>query len=61
LIRSDWSYKRELSEAVLLKQYGNQARRVCCIYLHTVAVFHAGPAQPLLEDLEYRNKILWLS
>ncbi|MCI4430950.1 MAG: hypothetical protein JHC40_17490 [Burkholderiales bacterium] len=46
---------------MLLKQYGNQARRVCCIYLHTVAVFHAGPAQPLLEDLEYRNKILWLS
>jgi branched-chain amino acid transport system ATP-binding protein len=24
------------------------------------AVFHTGPAQPLLEDLEYRKKILWL-
>jgi ABC-type branched-subunit amino acid transport system ATPase component/ABC-type branched-subunit amino acid transport system permease subunit len=24
------------------------------------AVFHSGPAQPLLEDLTYRKKILWL-
>lgn len=24
------------------------------------AVFHTGPAQPLLEDLDYRKKILWL-
>jgi branched-chain amino acid transport system ATP-binding protein len=24
------------------------------------AVFHAGPAEPLLNDLEYRKKILWL-
>jgi branched-chain amino acid transport system ATP-binding protein len=24
------------------------------------AVFHSGPAQPLLADLEYRKKILWL-
>jgi len=24
------------------------------------AVFHSGPAQPLLEDLAYRKKILWL-
>jgi ABC-type branched-subunit amino acid transport system ATPase component len=24
------------------------------------AVFHTGPAQPLLEDLAYRKKILWL-
>ena len=24
------------------------------------AVFHSGPAQPLLSDLEYRKKILWL-
>jgi ABC-type branched-subunit amino acid transport system ATPase component len=24
------------------------------------AVFHSGPAQPLLNDLEYRKKILWL-
>jgi ABC-type branched-subunit amino acid transport system ATPase component/ABC-type branched-subunit amino acid transport system permease subunit len=24
------------------------------------AVFHSGPSQPLLEDLEYRKKILWL-
>jgi len=24
------------------------------------AVFHSGPAQPLLEDLSYRKKILWL-
>jgi ABC-type branched-subunit amino acid transport system ATPase component len=24
------------------------------------AVFHSGPAQPLLTDLEYRKKILWL-
>ena len=24
------------------------------------AVFHEGPAQPLLTDLEYRKKILWL-
>ncbi|HWI29029.1 MAG TPA: branched-chain amino acid ABC transporter ATP-binding protein/permease [Stellaceae bacterium] len=24
------------------------------------AVFHQGPAQPLLEDLDYRKKILWL-
>ena len=24
------------------------------------AVFHTGPAQPLLTDLEYRKKILWL-
>jgi len=24
------------------------------------AVFHQGPAQPLLEDLSYRKKILWL-
>jgi ABC-type branched-subunit amino acid transport system ATPase component len=24
------------------------------------AVFHQGPAQPLLTDLEYRKKILWL-
>jgi len=24
------------------------------------AVFHGGPAQPLLEDLAYRKKILWL-
>ena len=23
------------------------------------AVFHTGPATPLLEDLEYRKKILW--
>ena len=24
------------------------------------AVFHSGPSQPLLKDLEYRKKILWL-
>lgn len=24
------------------------------------AVFHTGPAQPLLEDLDYRKKILWI-
>jgi ABC-type branched-subunit amino acid transport system ATPase component len=24
------------------------------------AVFHQGPARPLLEDLQYRKKILWL-
>jgi branched-chain amino acid transport system ATP-binding protein len=24
------------------------------------AVFHQGPAAPLLGDLEYRKKILWL-
>jgi ABC-type branched-subunit amino acid transport system ATPase component len=24
------------------------------------AVFHQGPAEPLLKDLEYRKKILWL-
>ncbi|HZB93683.1 MAG TPA: branched-chain amino acid ABC transporter ATP-binding protein, partial [Stellaceae bacterium] len=24
------------------------------------AVFHQGPAQPLLADLEYRKTILWL-
>ncbi len=24
------------------------------------AVFHAGPAEPLLDDLDYRKKILWL-
>jgi branched-chain amino acid transport system ATP-binding protein len=24
------------------------------------AVFHTGPAQPLLDDLDYRKKILWL-
>jgi ABC-type branched-subunit amino acid transport system ATPase component len=24
------------------------------------AVFHQGPAQPLLTDLDYRKKILWL-
>jgi branched-chain amino acid transport system ATP-binding protein len=24
------------------------------------AVFHQGPAQPLLQDLSYRKKILWL-
>ena len=24
------------------------------------AVFHEGPARPLLTDLEYRKKILWL-
>ena len=24
------------------------------------AVFHAGPAEPLLTDLAYRKKILWL-
>jgi ABC-type branched-subunit amino acid transport system ATPase component len=24
------------------------------------AVFHRGPAAPLLTDLEYRKKILWL-
>jgi branched-chain amino acid transport system ATP-binding protein/branched-chain amino acid transport system permease protein len=24
------------------------------------AVFHHGPAEPLLTDLEYRNKILWV-
>jgi ABC-type branched-subunit amino acid transport system ATPase component len=24
------------------------------------SVFHTGPAQPLLEDLDYRKKILWL-
>ena len=24
------------------------------------AVFHAGPAQPLLDDLDYRKQILWL-
>ncbi len=24
------------------------------------AVFHTGPAEPLLTDLEYRKKILWL-
>ncbi len=24
------------------------------------AVFHSGPARPLLEDLDYRKKILWL-
>ena len=24
------------------------------------AVFHSGPAEPLLSDLEYRKKILWL-
>jgi ABC-type branched-subunit amino acid transport system ATPase component len=24
------------------------------------AVFHEGPAAPLLTDLEYRKKILWL-
>jgi len=24
------------------------------------AVFHTGPAQPLLTDLAYRKQILWL-
>ncbi|HEX5932652.1 MAG TPA: ABC transporter, partial [Pseudorhizobium sp.] len=24
------------------------------------SVFHEGPAEPLLTDLEYRKKILWL-
>jgi ABC-type branched-subunit amino acid transport system ATPase component len=24
------------------------------------AVFHSGPAAPLLQDLDYRKKILWL-
>jgi len=24
------------------------------------AVFHQGPAEPLLKDLDYRKKILWL-
>ena len=24
------------------------------------AVFHSGPAEPLLKDLAYRKKILWL-
>jgi len=24
------------------------------------AVFHEGPAEPLLTDIEYRKKILWL-
>lgn len=24
------------------------------------AVFHSGPAEPLLTDLDYRKKILWL-
>jgi ABC-type branched-subunit amino acid transport system ATPase component len=24
------------------------------------AVFHTGPAQPLLTDLDYRKKILWV-
>jgi branched-chain amino acid transport system ATP-binding protein len=24
------------------------------------AVFHQGPAAPLLNDIEYRKKILWL-
>jgi len=24
------------------------------------AVFHQGPAEPLLNDLDYRKKILWL-
>jgi ABC-type branched-subunit amino acid transport system ATPase component len=24
------------------------------------AVFHRGPAAPLLTDLDYRKKILWL-
>jgi branched-chain amino acid transport system ATP-binding protein len=24
------------------------------------AVFHEGPAEPLLSDLDYRKKILWL-
>ena len=24
------------------------------------AVFHTGPAQPLLDDLDYRKQILWL-
>ena len=24
------------------------------------AVFHQGPAAPLLTDLDYRKKILWL-
>lgn len=24
------------------------------------AVFHTGPAEPLLTDLDYRKKILWL-
>jgi branched-chain amino acid transport system ATP-binding protein len=24
------------------------------------AVFHSGPAEPLLHDLEYRKKVLWL-
>ena len=24
------------------------------------AVFHQGPAEPLLTDLDYRKKILWL-
>jgi len=24
------------------------------------AVFHEGPAEPLLKDLDYRKKILWL-
>ena len=24
------------------------------------AVFHSGPAEPLLTDLNYRKKILWL-
>jgi branched-chain amino acid transport system ATP-binding protein len=24
------------------------------------AVFHQGPAAPLLTDLEYRKKILWM-
>ncbi len=24
------------------------------------SVFHTGPATPLLEDLEYRKRILWI-
>lgn len=32
-----------------------------CVYaLENGKVFHSGPAQPLLEDMEYRKKILWL-
>ena len=30
------------------------------VALERGAVFHEGPAAPLLTDLEYRKKILWL-
>jgi len=31
-----------------------------CLPLERGAVFHEGPAAPLLTDLSYRKQILWL-